>query len=99
MSRDTPPAHWVRLQTLTDASGWPAVLALAGRPAFPAELAEREAERLRALHHVRVLRDGTGRPCVDPADPGVQDWARELDARVAETAEAIERQLEASRGG
>jgi len=92
-------AGWVLLQTLVDSSGWPAVLAMAGRPAFPAELAEREAVRLRNQYGARVLRAQGGRLWVRPAEPGVTAWAAELDERVTQTSAALERQLEASRYG
>ena len=99
MAREQAPASWVRVQALVDASGWPAVLAMAGQDVTPGSLAVREAARLQALHGVTVLRDGAWRPCVDPADPGVQAWRDELDERVTETAAAIERDLGASRHG
>lgn len=78
------PAHWRRVITYIDESGWPAVLICAGMAYDPARLARDEAAGLRAAGAgVRV--DGTGHPCVDPRDPAVIAWAAELD-RVADEA-------------
>lgn len=87
---------WVRLQALVDASGWPAVLAMAGRPELPLELAEDEAARLKQAG-VRVLRDTSGRPVVRVPDPAVSEWQAALDERVAQLAADIELAMEASR--
>jgi hypothetical protein len=92
------PAHWVRVQTLVDGSGLPAVLAMAGRPALPAELAEDEAAALK-LAGARVLRDLTGRPCIREDDPAVITWRAALDERVTALSAGIEQAVEASRGG
>lgn len=89
-------ASWTRIQTLADASGWPAVLAMAGRPALPLEIAEDEAVKLKQAG-AKVLRDLTGRPCVRTPEPVVTAWLAGLDARVTELAEAIERDIERSR--
>jgi hypothetical protein len=97
-SAPRPPAGWVRVQTYVCESGWPAVVAMAGGLADPARLARAEAAELEAAG-VDVRADGTGHPCVDPADPAVTRWAAELGEAVTRASDRIEAALaEALRG-
>lgn len=96
MTGETAPATWVRLQAYIDASGWPAVLAMAGEPALPLELAEDEAAQLKRAG-AKVLRDLGGYPCVRTDDPQLEAWLAALGARVTAKAAEIERGMELSR--
>lgn len=97
---DQVPAagNWVRVQTLVDESGWLAVLAMAGQRVYPQEIAEDEAARLRGAG-AEIRRDGSGRPCADPADPKVVAWLRELDERVTEVSARIEAVMQEALSG
>jgi hypothetical protein len=89
-------APWVRIQALIDRTGLVAALAMAGRPASPASLAEAEVPNLK-LAGVRVERDGSGCPCIQVAGPMVSRWLAHLDEWVTGLSAEIEREMMASR--
>ena len=93
-----PDRRWIRLVTLIDESGLPAVLACLGNPASPAELAIAEAAELKRAG-AEVTQDLTGYRMVRLGDPAVHTWQVALDARVTELASQVEAATEASRSG
>jgi hypothetical protein len=95
---EAAPAHWRRVITFIDASGWPAVMAMAGSAYDPGRMEAAEAADLSA-GGVDVRLDGTGHPCVDPADPRVAAWLAELDEAVARGSARIERAMQGARHG
>ena len=105
--------QWRSVQTLVDESGLAAVLELAGQPVSLAELVAGEVARLREAKAAQssdrsesperrparsiVLRDLSGRLCVDMSNPVAIGWQAGLPDRVAELAAKAEAAMEASR--
>lgn len=89
-----PAGRWIRVVTLIDESGLPAVLALLGNPASPSELAVHEVAELKRAG-AQVTQDLTGYRMVRLGDPAVDTWQVALDARVTELAAQVEAAMEA----